>query len=114
MNGIQEVSGSIPLISTNSKEQKNLENHVFSRFFLIFSQICRLNTLLQNNKKRTEKRTKQRNREKTIDTPKKGCIKWQTTVTFYKNMKKQVVEYFDGKVLQEISPLYIQRFFDFR
>ena len=35
---------------------------MFSRFFLIFSQICHLNTLLQNNKKRTGKRTKQRNR----------------------------------------------------
>ena len=34
----------------------------------------------------------------------------QTTVTFYKNMKKLIVEYFDGKVLQEISPLHIQKF----
>ena len=30
LNGIQEVSGSIPLIST---KQKNLENTMFSRFF---------------------------------------------------------------------------------
>ena len=37
----------------------------------------------------------------------------QTTVTFYKNMKKQIVEYFDGKVLQEISPLHIQRFLSY-
>lgn len=34
----------------------------------------------------------------------------QTTVTFYKNMKKLIVEYFDGAVLQEISPIHIQRF----
>ena len=37
----------------------------------------------------------------------------QTTVTFYKNMKKQIVEYFDGKVLQEISPIHIQRFLSY-
>lgn len=35
----------------------------------------------------------------------------QTTVTFYGNMKKLVVEYFDGAVLQEISSIQIQRFF---
>ncbi len=34
----------------------------------------------------------------------------QTTITFYKNMKKLIVEYFDGKVLQEISPIQLQRF----
>ena len=64
LNGIQEVSGSIPLISTNSKEYKNLENLVFSRFFVIFSKVCHLHTLFQNSKKRTEKRTKQGNRAK--------------------------------------------------
>lgn len=37
----------------------------------------------------------------------------QTTVTFYKNMKKPIVEYFDGKVLQEISPLHIQKFLSY-
>lgn len=31
----------------------------------------------------------------------------QTTVTFYKNMKKLIVKYFDGMVLQEISPLHM-------
>lgn len=34
----------------------------------------------------------------------------QTTVTFYKNMKKLIVEYFDGSYLQEISPIQIQKF----
>lgn len=34
----------------------------------------------------------------------------QTTMTFYKNMKKLIVEYFDGAVLQEISPMHIQKF----
>lgn len=34
----------------------------------------------------------------------------QTTVTFYKNMKKLIVEYFDGVILQEISPMHIQKF----
>ena len=34
----------------------------------------------------------------------------QTTITFYKNMKKLIVKYFDGMVLQEISPLHIQKF----
>ena len=34
----------------------------------------------------------------------------QTTVTFYKNMKKLIVEYFDGMILQEISPMHIQKF----
>ena len=34
----------------------------------------------------------------------------QTTITFYKNMKKLIVEYFDGKYLQEISPMHIQKF----
>ena len=37
----------------------------------------------------------------------------QSTVTFYKNMKKPIVEYFDGKVLQEISPLHIQKFLSY-
>lgn len=31
-------------------------------------------------------------------------------MTFYKNMKKLIVEYFDGAVLQEISPMHIQKF----
>ena len=31
----------------------------------------------------------------------------QTTVTFYKNMKKLIVKYFDGMVLQEIRPLHM-------
>lgn len=34
----------------------------------------------------------------------------QTTITFYKNMKKLIVEYFNGMVLQEISPIHIQKF----
>ena len=34
----------------------------------------------------------------------------QTTVTFYGNMKKLITAYFDGAVLQEISPIKIQRF----
>ena len=34
----------------------------------------------------------------------------QTTITFYKNMKKLIVKYFDGVVLQEIGPLHIQKF----
>lgn len=34
----------------------------------------------------------------------------QTTITFYKNMKKLIVEYFDGSYLQEISPIQIQKF----
>ena len=34
----------------------------------------------------------------------------QTTITFYKNMKKLIVEYFDGMILQEISPMHIQKF----
>ncbi len=34
----------------------------------------------------------------------------QTTITFYKNMKKLIVEYFDGTVLQEVSPIHIQKF----
>lgn len=34
----------------------------------------------------------------------------QTTITFYKNMKKLIVEYFDGKYLQEISSMHIQKF----
>lgn len=34
----------------------------------------------------------------------------QTTVTFYGNMKKLIVDYFGGAVLQEISPMQIQRF----
>lgn len=37
----------------------------------------------------------------------------QTTVTFYKNMKKAIMEYFDGKVLQEISPIQIQKFLSY-
>lgn len=37
----------------------------------------------------------------------------QSTITFYKNMKKPIVEYFDGKVLQEISPLHIQKFLSY-
>ena len=34
----------------------------------------------------------------------------QTTMTFYGNMKKLITAYFDGAVLQEISPIKIQRF----
>lgn len=34
----------------------------------------------------------------------------QTTITFYKNMKKLIVEYFDGMIIQEISPMHIQKF----
>lgn len=37
----------------------------------------------------------------------------QSTMTFYKNMKKPIVEYFDGKILQEISPLHIQKFLSY-
>ena len=33
-----------------------------------------------------------------------------TTVTFYGNMKKLIVKYFDGTVLQEVSPIQIQKF----
>lgn len=33
-----------------------------------------------------------------------------TTVAFYKNMAKLIVDYWDGAVLQEISPLKVQKF----
>lgn len=34
----------------------------------------------------------------------------QTTVAFYRNMTKEIVRYFDGKVLQEINSLHVQKF----
>ena len=34
----------------------------------------------------------------------------QTTVTFYENMKKLIVAYFDGAILQKISPIQVQKF----
>lgn len=37
----------------------------------------------------------------------------ETTVTFYKNIKKSTTDYFDGAVLQEIRPLQIQRYLNY-
>ena len=66
-HGIQEASGSIPLISTNSREWKIGENVMFSPFFLYFSEVfgflvCH-STQLQ----------KAKSAQKSAQTPKKEC-----------------------------------------
>ena len=52
MNGIQEVSGSIPLISTNSREWKNGENVMFSPFFFTFQRFSISLSATSNGSKR--------------------------------------------------------------
>ncbi len=42
LNGIQEVSGSIPLISTNQIRRKSLENTTFSRLFRFLGEAAKV------------------------------------------------------------------------
>ena len=46
LNGIQEVSGSIPLISTTFKFRNLMISELFSFYFIIFALYCHLSVYL--------------------------------------------------------------------
>ena len=81
LNGIQEVSGSIPLISTNSQGYaKALKTLCFQGFLLFsFPWYCPSKNCSRKAKAHRKAHNLRKQRANPLIRRKEGCIKWQTS-----------------------------------